>query len=198
VGFSKDSKLHIELDWQSRCNMGEHDGWKKKMRSLSNKITFDQLCKMFDVETMDDFQERLLEYDWFHCDVDGCEHESETSCPGLRGEQEAQDEAIKNYLQAVIAVAEKLFGEHDLLIVPDGNALEYKIVPKTSWKVSADKIRETINGVGYFSFSSVKEFCDSGPYTPRQAVLSHLGWISDWGAVYGDGSAKSMVERRMR
>lgn len=42
------------------------------------------------------------------------------------------------------------------------------------WEDAADKIRETINGVGYFTFYSLREFLESGPYTARQAALSHL------------------------
>lgn len=39
---------------------------------------------------------------------------------------------------------------------------------------------------------------DSGPYTTRQSVLTHLGWIGSYADVYGDYSVKYRVERSMR
>lgn len=178
--------------------MSEYSNWQKKMRSLSDKISFDDLCKLFGVDITDDYFDHLFEYsDNFSCDISDCMHEDDNTCPGRKAEQEALYEAMNKYRSAVIEVAQKLFGEHDLSL-DEMTSSTFKIVPKTSWRVSADHIRQTINGVGYFGFASVKEFCASGPYTPRSAVLSHLGWISDWPVVYGDGTAKSMIERRMR
>ena len=64
--------------------------------------------------------------------------------------------------------------------------------------VLLEKIRETINGVGDFHFSSLREFLDSGPYTARQAVLGHLRSIRSYPAVYGGSGAHQMYEQHWR
>jgi hypothetical protein len=57
---------------------------------------------------------------------------------------------------------------------------------KVAVKKATRELSETVGGVGYFHFGSVKELTDSGPWTVREAVLGHLGWMKDWYEVYGE------------
>ncbi len=138
----------------------------------------------------------------------GAEDEDEQ----LKAEEEARDEVYGQWYDAVEHAASKLFEEHGLELQPAGKwhpstyaktkaerrPYDLKIVPSTSWNDAANKIRETVNGVGTFHFNNLKEFLDSGPYSARQAVLSHLGWIRDYPAVYGSSSAHQMYDHHWR
>lgn len=178
--------------------------WKKKLRALKSIITLDEVCRLFSVETIESFQDRLIG------NGDGVYHavytdaireglsEKDAEERASKAETDEIDERIRNYRNAVVAVAEKLFGEHNLLLEEIPKTGTYRVIPKESWKDSARQIMETVNGVGMFYFSSVKEFCDSGPYTPRQATLTHLHHIRSWGEVYGGGKASTMVDNRLR
>lgn len=77
----------------------------------------------------------------------------------------------------------------------DKRRYDFKIVPSNSWDDAANKIRETINGVGTFHFNNLREFLSSGPYTARQAVLSHLGYIKRYPDVYGGSGARQLYDR---
>ena len=74
----------------------------------------------------------------------------------------------------------------------------YKVTPNKSWKTSANLIREIINGVGYFYFGNLKEFLDSGPYSPRIAVQHHLNWIPDWSDVYEGSKSSHYFDKNLR
>lgn len=158
----------------------------------STKIDVDRLVKMFGLPEWNDIDELNHHYYWEA--ARGAEDEE-------AAEQEARDELYHKWYDAVTGVAERLFGEHDLELLPIGKKdrpYEFKIVPKKDWKEAADKIRTTMGGVGYFDFSTLREFLDSGPYTAQQAVLSHLNTISDYPSVYGGSSARSMYDQAMR
>jgi hypothetical protein len=109
----------------------------------------------------------------------------------------------------VVAVAESVFGEHKLELVEvkkskgRGKSRRewvegWRVVPRTTWEDAAREIIQTINGVGYFHFGSLKEACASGPYTTRQFVLAHTHWIPSWFEVYGEGKAANHVDRACR
>ena len=55
-----------------------------------------------------------------------------------------------------------------------------------------------VNGVDYFHFGTLKEFLDSGPYSGREAVLNHIGYIPQWAEVYGDTDARRIYESHVR
>ena len=158
--------------------------WYRKQRGLKSVISFDRLCQDFGAETLEDFQERIMRYG------DGCYHtayteairtgSSEEEAERLAQEAEAAElgDANSKYINAVEKVATKLYKEHNLVLTETKkDSLFYRITPEVSWKDSADCIRITINGIGMFGFSSVQESLRSGPYTPRQCVLSHLHHI---------------------
>jgi hypothetical protein len=180
----------------------EHVPWKKRQAALKSEVTIDRLCTILGVETLSDWSDGL----------DGCEtyshvykevlasgaSESEAEEQAGQAESDELGEATEKYRAAVLAVAERLFAEHRLTLVERADKWSYRVVPEKSWLDSLGAIVQTINGVGTFEFRNARELCESGPWTPRQAVLSHLGWIADWPDVYEGSKAKSLVERQLR
>jgi hypothetical protein len=151
-------------------------------KSIQQTISFDRLCKLFGVEEQLD---NWIENIYRNLDTDNTENEV--------------SEAIDKYRDAILYAAEKLFGEHELELIPlKRSAWAWKIVPTKTWKKSAYKIIDTVNGVGMFRYDSLKDFLESGPYTERQAVLSHVGWIPARYEVYNGGKAKSLIMRRLQ
>lgn len=176
-------------------------------RMSKDKINVDELAKMFEIPAYEDLDERNIDYvaDAGHYAAEHAQKEglSEREIEEAReeAEMEAQDEVYQPWYDGILHVSEKLFGEHKLELKPigkDKRPWEYKILPKTTWEDAAREIIQTINGVGYFHFNSLKEFMDSGPYTARESVLSHIHWIADWPRVYGEGTARSMYDRYVR
>jgi len=166
-------------------------------QTRSDKINIDALAKLFGLPDWERIDEMNQEYYWEHArNVESDPYEGGTA------EDDARDEVFAKWYDAVESVADKLFGEHGLELVPvrkkDRRSYELRIIPTYSWKDAADKIRETVNGVGDFHFNNLREFLDSGPYTARQAVLSHLGWIKHYPAVYGGRGAHQMYEAAWR
>jgi len=172
----------------------------------TDRIDLNQLAASFKVDTIDAYTERVLEnseafgYAYQEARREGLS-EAAADEAAEKVEQQEVDEAVYRYMDAVLAVAERLYGEHGLRLDPIGKGrhpFEFRIEPERSWNDAADKIRQTINGVGMFHFQDLKEFLSSGPYSPKQAVLQHLGWIADHPRVYGSGTARSMVDRQLR
>lgn len=162
----------------------------------SDKITIEALAKMFGLPDWDRIDELNQEFYWEQ--ARGAEGED----AAMEAERAAQDEVFAQWYDAVEHVADKLFAEHGLELVPvrkkDRRSFELRVVPIHSWKDAADKIRETVNGAGPFYFHSLREFLNAGPYTARQAVLSHLGWIKHYPAVYGGLGPHQMYENAWR
>src|SRR5665213_426298 len=159
---------------------------------LKNIITFDQLCKHIGVETLDDYTEALLHnsdtiYHVAYTEamkVDGTSEE-EAENMALKAETEEHGEYVDKYIAAVEKVAKKLFEEHRLsLTETKKDSGIYRITPDVSWRDSLSELIQTINGVGFFHFSSVRELCQSGPYTFRHGVLAHIGYVFDFSLVY--------------
>lgn len=167
---------------------------KPASSKTSSKIDIDRIVKLFGFPEWNDIDERNSDYYWEA--ARGAEDPE-------AAERAAQDELYGNWYNAVTGVAERLFEEHGLELDPvrvakSKRPYEFKVVPKKDWKDAANKIRETINGVGDFHFNNLREFLDSGPYTAQQAVLSHLGYVADHPRVYGSGSARSMYDAAIR
>lgn len=162
----------------------------------SDKITIAALAKLFGLPDWDKIDEMNQEFYWEQ--ARGIPDEDER----MAAEQSAQEEVFAKWYDAVESVADHMFDEHGLTLEPvrkkDRRSYELRVVPKYSWKDAADKIRETVNGVGDFHFRNLREFLDSGPYTARQAVLSHLGWIKHYPAIYGGRGAHQMYEAAWR
>ena len=175
-------------------------------KKLSDKITIEDLAKMLGLPDWDRIDEMNQQY-YFEASQGAPDEEAQ-----LEAEREAQTEVFNTWYDAVENTATKLFGEHGLELQPSGKwhpstrtktraearPFTMKIVPSVSWEDAANRIRRTINGVGHFHFDSLREFLDSGPYTARQAVLSHLGYIKRYPDVYGSTSAQRMYESAWR
>lgn len=110
-----------------------------------------------------------------------------------KAEEEAHDEIGKAYIAAVFDTIEKEAEKFDLTVIQQ-KPNEYKVVPTTDWRTSLREIIRTINGVGMFQFDSIKEFLESGPYTLREGVLTHLHYLADYGRVYGESSLQREFE----
>jgi hypothetical protein len=171
----------------------------------------DRLCKLLKVETLDEWDERHIDAFWDDLRYLDFDSEEEREAAQLKAEQEARDESWTKYRDAVLSVAEDLFGEHGLTLVParpssgrsrkgwtPERSWEFRIKPTVSWPDAASHLRETIDGYGMFVFGTLRSFLDSGPYTAREAVVNHLGWMRHWYEIYGDGSAWTRLERRLR
>jgi hypothetical protein len=170
-----------------------------KRRLESNTVTFDRLCSLLRVDTWAKVEDENIDYYCQWWDKDATEEEN------FKVEDEARSDHFRKYHDAVLSVAEELFGTHGLLLIgklrngkPVDRPWEFRVQPKVSWDDAADHIRMTINGVGLFEFATLREFLVSGPYTGRRAVLNHLGWLWSWYEVYGEGNSRTRVERRMR
>lgn len=178
---------------------------------VSDKVDINELARMFDLPDYDKIDEQNVDYVWENGNyaykeaLQQGESEEEAEEARQKAEGEAQTEIYSKWHGGVLAAAEQLFGEHELELVPlrpkhrGSLPYEFRVVPKTSWNDSLKLIIETINGVGYFHFSSPKEFLSSGPYaSARIGVLTHLHHIKDHPAVYGGTSASSIFDRSWR
>lgn len=108
---------------------------------------------------------------------------------GMEAERKVGDALFTAYVDAATEAIEDQLVHFDLDLTDvtmKNKPLTYQIRPRTSWKKSLKLLLETINGVGYFTFDSVREFLDSGPYTEREAVLRHLSYLARYGEVYGE------------
>jgi hypothetical protein len=170
----------------------------KAGNKTSDKINIDQLAKLFGLPDWDKVDEMNQQHYW---DMARNAEDEESQ---IEAERAAQDEIYGQWYDAVEHVASKLFEEHGLELHPTGKQgsekrrYDFKIVPQSSWNDAADKIRETINGVGDFHFNNLKEFLYAESSTARQAVLSHLGSIKRYPAVYGGLGAHQMYEQHWR
>lgn len=145
-----------------------------------------QLAKLLDLPSWEDIDELHMDYYWECVDSDATEAEAQYQADAAR------DDTMRSWRHGVLGAAEQLLGEHGLELT--GGPWDYQLVPTVSWRDAANKIRQTVNGVGYFHFGTLAEFLESGPYTAREAVLSHLGYVKRYPEVYGTSSARSLYE----
>jgi hypothetical protein len=158
--------------------------------AVPNKLHVLDIAKMFGIPEADDFEDS----NWMYLDQFGDDER-----------EEAQQNLYNSWHDGVMYVAEKLFGEHGLILVPTGRGAKkdrpyfYKVMPEKSWQHAAGKIVNTINGVGMFRFDSVRDFVYvTSSKNVREAVLSHLRSIRDWPDVYGGRSASLLFESQLR
>lgn len=154
-------------------------------KDLSPFVDHDRMADLIGVQRIGDWDmscEWQFEYDPENPDV----HDSE------------RDDAWKDYTNALESVFEDLLERHGLKLEPFKGEYLYRVVPKTKWDDAATEIVKTINGVGYFYFNTLRQFLDSGPYTARAGVLTHLHWVKHWPDVYEGTKASTMFDRRRR
>lgn len=166
---------------------------KRGKSAVKDTIDIDQLAKLFDLPSWDRIDELNQQHYWEQAGGAGDEDAREAA------ESEARDEIYAKWYDAVERVASDLFEQHGLELQPAGKWHPsthsktraerrphlMKVVPSNSWEDAAERIRETVNGDGTLGFGSLREFLDSGPYTARQAVLTHLSWIRRYPAIFG-------------
>lgn len=170
----------------------------KAKAKTSDKINIDQLAKLFGLP------------DWEKIDEMNQDHYWEMS-RGLKDEdaemdaqQAAAEEVYNQWYDAVEKAASNLFEEHGLELTQTGKQgkpnrrYDFKIIPTKSWDAAANKLRETINGVGDFHFDDLKDFLHREGPSARKAVLSHLGYIKKYPHVYGGLGAHQMYEQAWR
>jgi hypothetical protein len=162
-------------------------------KRLSNKLDMDQVAGLLDVDTLSTYDDWFIENAYCECSEDD---QSNGVC--VCGFEDERVRRSNQYLNALESIANKLLGEHGLMLQNTKHSWEKRIIPCESWKDAANKIRLTINGYGGFYFETLKDFLNSGPYTPRGAVLNHLHWLKTWYKVYGYPNAKAQLERAMR
>ena len=188
----------------------EHSTTTMKRKEPSATRTIDALAEMFGLPSQEAIDEMNLDY-YAECAASRREHldertdatEEEIEEGGFEAERAAQDDVYRQWHGAVLYAAGYLFEAHGLELEPiavkgaPANALayEFRIIPAKSWQDAADKIRETINGVGMFYFANVAEFISTTYGTARRTVLAHLYAIKDYPAVYGSASAMALYER---
>lgn len=186
----------------------------KKSAPPKTTINIDQLARMFDLPSIDDLTESNQDYIWqcgseeaksaelelarYEPDLDPTVVEQRVEDSRYKAEQEASDEIFNKWHTGVMSAANELFDPHGLGLTPKGDSpypWEFIVEPFKSWRDAAEHLRQTVNGYGMFVFDSLKEFLDSGPYTPKEAVLGHLHWIRHYPEVYGSDSAQRMFDR---
>lgn len=173
------------------------------MPKYSDKTNIDSLAKMFDIPDFTDLEDRNMDYFWEQCKHagDDADDDEQREAAILKCEEEVRAEYFVTYHNALTAAADEAFDKADLILVPKGNhkyPFEFTVKPSKSWADSAAKILDIINGVGEFEFANLKEFLSSGPYTAREAVLAHIGYVRRYHDVYGDTSPKRRWENAMR
>lgn len=127
---------------------------------------------------------------------DSAEQAAETAREKAEGE--ASDELYRSYKNACDTALERYLEHFAMAFVDNGDGT-IEITPTETWEKVAHEVVETINGVGYFYFSSVDEFVSTNScQDAREAVESHLHWLKDYGAVYGDRSPVRIYEGAFR
>jgi hypothetical protein len=125
--------------------------------------------------------------------TDAGESEAEAVEAGQDAELEASGELYLQWEGAIEAAVQPLLEAHGMELSELQSG--YMIAPTHSWRDAVAHIVNTINGVGDFWFESTKEFLDSGPYTPKQAVIAHLPYITLSPQVYGTSSPERLYEQ---
>lgn len=186
-------------------------------KPVSDTFTFDQLCAAVGLDAnregaMDLIEDNIetifqsSEYAYNEAIEEGAsEEEAEEAMQKAQGDREA--EIVNAYVDSAVSTIEDQLSEHFALNLIEvtkkdkkGKPTEerrWQIKPLRTWKESLKLIVETINGVGYFHFNSVREFLDSGPYTEREGCLTHLHYLAQHGDVYGGQSLERQFERSL-
>lgn len=105
----------------------------------------------------------------------------------MEAEQDAIDEAFREWRGDVLGKVEPLLDHFNLQAVPvfGDNSFDFRIRPQQTWWEVLGPLASVISGQGPFYYDSIADFLGAGPYTPRGAVASHLGWVSRYHEVYG-------------
>lgn len=168
------------------------------------RMELDEVAKLLGLPDSEDIFDRMMDADiggdaYSYTKNEALKEgrsEEDAEKAAQEAETEVRDEYHTKWQNAVVSAFESLCKHHNLTCTHKG--YEVIVTPKTTWTDVLKPLIETINGVGYFHFGSVQEFLYHGPYKTYEGVATHLGWIKDYPAVYGDASAQTMYERAMR
>ena len=173
-------------------------------KPTSDFITQESLAKLLGIQSYDkveDFNQGYLDEVFGealkNAERDGLEGD-EADEQAMKAVDEERTELYHKYQNALEQAADELFREHGLML-SEMRKGGYKISPTKSWRDAAALIMETINGVGYFEFTSVDQFIrESSERGARGTVLTHLHWIKERPRIYGSASAERVFERAFR
>jgi len=164
------------------------------------KITTTKMAKILRVPTPDEMDERFSEFentnygDAYHAALEEGFSVEEAEEKALLFEQKERDREIEKYSSRIVEVFETEALQLDLEVTPlKTRPGEFRLSPRTSWLVSASKMRVAVNGITGFWFQNTREFLDSGPYTACSAVQNHLGYIGELWDLYGYSSPRNRV-----
>ena len=186
-------------------------------KPVSDTFTFDQLCKAVGLKASLEGAMALIEHNMNYVAEGGNyaydeaindgQDEDEAEEARMAAEHKAESEIANLYVDSAVGTIEDQLSEHfalNLIEVSKKNKKgeytgerRWQIKPLRTWKESLGLIVETINGVGYFHFDSLREFLNSGPYTEREGCLTHLGYLSDHADVYGGQSLERQFNRSL-
>lgn len=124
--------------------------------------------------------------------------DEEADAAASEAETAELDERYQKRRNAFESAASSAFEDHKLTLTFDESTGQATIDPTETWRAAARLVLDTMNGVGQFTFDSLKDFLNSGPYTPREAAISHLGWIKWRGHVYGTATPDTLYDRNLR
>ncbi len=177
----------------------------------STKTTIDNVASMFGLPSWDD----VTESNWqnladlrnhvFQYRIKEGDSEEEAEAKADKAEQDEDLCIYRKWYDAVIAAVTPSLEAHGLCLVDcykdptSGRSYNLKYTTSVNWIHTVYSIRKTVNGVGYFEFSSNKEMRTSGPYDGwRGTAMNHIGWVTSWWEVYGETSPKRAYERHFR
>lgn len=159
-------------------------------------LTPEEVCSLLGVKSFDAFYETyegwVLEHHW----------ETTAGIPEETPEWEAASEESSTYTgnalsrawEAAFKAAVKVLEESFRLSLEESG--DHFRITSPSWETSAQEVIECINGYGLFHFQDVDDLIRSGPYAgAKGATLSHLHWIQEWCAVFGDDSPRRAFDR---
>lgn len=114
-------------------------------------------------------------------------------------EQEQFDEIDKKHRGAVEWIADSLFANFAMAIVPLVKRPESFRVVSFDPYVSVQQLLAVINGVGLcYAGTTVAEFMEIGPYSSYWGALkANLAWVRRYYDVYGGASLESQYWRQM-
>lgn len=183
-------------------------------KRIKTQITIDQMAELLDLKIPFDFMENVdFANTWteawqFKLNELSRNHDHEHSADLIddlarefadKCEDKERDELYSKYCDAIVRVFETFLIHHNLqLNTFSKKTVKHFIIPVVSWRDAANHILETVNGVGFFYFNSLRDFLDSGPYSPKQAVMSHLHWMKRYSDVYGGYSPQKLLDSFMR
>jgi hypothetical protein len=175
---------------------------KKTKKILSTFIDWNEVAELLGVMTADDVLDRFAEGStWslvYNDSIRRGMSSNDAEAEATEIDEREQAEAAGRYINALHSVASMFFGYVDMDVEEKKSKWGVIMSPRTSWNRSADKLRELINGVGMFHFSSLGEFLRSGPYTAKEAVIGHLNFLKRYSDVYGEESPSRKMENMMR